>query len=77
MNLKIVKSLLLFVLFCSAIFASAMISANLYAVHAMTGYIHHENSATLIHFSSPVGGGYAPCGGDPVGGGHPMINPTV
>jgi len=72
MNLKIVKSLLLFALFCSAIFAVTMLSTDLYAVHAMT-----YNRTTLTYVSGPVGGGYAPCGGDGVGGGHPCGNQTV
>ena len=65
MNLKIVKFLLLLVLFCSAVFAVTVISTDLHA---------------YLCNGDPVGGGHPyivdsagdiSLSGDPVGGGHP------
>jgi len=76
MDLKTVKSLLLFTLFCSAIFALTVISADLYAACTIadncTNYMYNENTATLIYLSGTIDGDYTPCG-DPVpGGGVPL-----
>jgi hypothetical protein len=73
MNAKLVKSLLLLALSCSAIFALTIISADLYAAHAMTDKCkdttHHEEIVALVYTNDLSEYEYRPCGGDPVPGG--------
>ena len=69
MNLKIVKSLLLFVLFCSAIFAVTVISTDLHV------YLCNGDPVDGGHPYIVDSAGDIPLSGDPVGGGHPSENP--
>jgi len=74
MHLKVVKSLLLLALFCSAVFAVTIISASFYGAQVTTGdctkYMCSENTATFM-YGGDFDGEYTLCGGDSVPGGHP------
>lgn len=76
MSLNIHKSLVLWVLLFSAIFAVTMVSAVSFATWGLrsnpASHSGGENSLTLTYTGAPVDGACIPCGGDPVGGGgHP------